>query len=141
MRKIVQIAMLIALLLPAVQAQEQDCINTAESQLALNTCTQSRYQAVDAELNTLFHEVRQRIGDDANTHNLLRNGERAWIAFRDAECIFSTSKAVGGSAYSMLYDMCLIDITQQRIVQFRKYLNCEEGDLSCPLSGTDEQAP
>lgn len=133
MRKMVQIAVLTAFILPAAQAE--DCMDQAEDQLQMNICAQNSYQAADAELNQRFNELRQRIGDDANTRSLLREAERAWLAFRDAECTFAASATLGGSANVMIYDNCLTDLTQQRSEQFLQYLNCEEGDLSCPVPG------
>lgn len=109
------------------------CMDEAETQSAMNACAQQAYQASDEQLNKNFHEIRQRLGDDTATRNLLRDAERAWIAFRDAECSFAASATAGGSAYAMVYDMCLADLTQERVKNFRNYLECEEGDMSCPL--------
>lgn len=122
---------LIALTLPAAHADE--CMDNADSQAALTACAQEAYQVSDAELNRLFHEIRQRLGDEADTRHLLRDAERAWVAFRDSECTFAASAVAGGSAYPMVYDLCLDDLTQKRIEELQQYLDCEEGDLSCPV--------
>ena len=42
----------------------------------------------------------------------------------------------GGSAYPVIYDMCLKDLTQKRINEFRQYLTCEASDLNCPVPPT-----
>lgn len=135
MRHILLTAMLAALMLPAAHAD--DCMDNAEDQAAMSQCAAQAYQASDAELNALFHEIRQRLGDDADARRLLRDAERAWGAFRDAECMFAASAAAGGSAYPMVYDLCLDDLTQKRIADFRQYLDCEEGDMSCPVPAAD----
>ncbi len=59
--------------------------------------------------------------------------QRAWVAFRDAECDFQTSAVAGGSAAPMIHAMCLDSQTKRRIEDFKTYLNCEEGDMSCPV--------
>jgi len=124
-------ATLAALALPAAHADE--CMDNAEDQAAMTQCAAQTYKASDAELNGLFHEIRQRLGGDAETRHLLRDAERAWIAFRDAECACAASAVAGGSAFPMVYDLCLDDLTNKRIEEFRQYLNCEEGDISCPV--------
>jgi uncharacterized protein YecT (DUF1311 family) len=135
MKRIFLSAALVTLVLPAAHADE--CMDNAESQAAMTQCAAQAYQASDAELNELFHEIRQRLGDDADTRHLLRDAERAWVAFRDAECAFAASAVVGGSAYPMVHDLCLDELTQSRIEQFRQYLDCEEGDMSCPVPPAD----
>ena len=131
MKRALLSAALVALMLPAAHADE--CMENAEDQAAMAQCAAQAYQASDAQLNELFHEIRQRVGDDVDTRHLLRDAERAWVAFRDAECAFAASAVAGGSAYPMVLDLCLNELTQSRIEQFRQYLHCEEGDMSCPV--------
>lgn len=108
-------------------------MDTAEDQASMTRCAAQAYQKSDSELNRLFHEVRQRLVDDTDARDLLRDTERAWITFRDTECSFAASGVDGGSAYPMVYDLCLDDLTQKRIDQLHQYLDCQEGDMSCPL--------
>lgn len=135
MKRALLSAALVALMLPAAHADE--CMDAAQDQASMTACAAQAYQASDAELNRLFHEIRQRLGDDAETRMLLRDAGRAWIAFRDAECAFAASAVAGGSAYPMVHDLCLDDLTQSRIAEFRQYLDCEEGDMSCPVPPAD----
>ena len=53
--------------------------------------------------------------------------------FRDAECGFAASGVAGGSAEPMVTAQCLARLTQSRNADFKAYLACPEGDLSCPL--------
>lgn len=132
-----KIAILAAALtgLMLVPVHARDCMDSATTQAEMTACAHKTYQAADAELNKVFHEIRQRIGDDADTQKLLRTAERDWIAFRDAECAFAASATEGGSAYMMTLDLCQADLTGQRVDALRAYLSCEEGDLSCPVPG------
>lgn len=123
---------LVVLTLPAAQANE--CMGRAQDQAAMTQCAAQAFQTSDAEMNKLSHEIRQRMSDDADTRLLLRDAEQAWVAFRDAECAFATSAVAGGSAYLMVYDFCLDNLTQKRIEDLRQYLDCDEGDMSCPLA-------
>ena len=131
MKRIVLATALFSLMPPVAYADE--CMDHAQDQATMTACAQQAYQASDAELNRLFHEIRQRLGGDAETRRLLREAERAWVAFRDTECIFAASPVAGGSAYPMVYDMCLDGLTKKRVEELREYLACEEGDMSCPV--------
>jgi len=74
-----------------------------------------------------------RLKGDAATSKLLLKAQKAWLAFRDAECTFQTSAAQGGSIQPMLQAYCLDDLTVKRTVALKSYLACEEGDMSCPV--------
>lgn len=121
---------IITLMLPAAHADE---CKDAQDQATMNKCAEKAYKASDAKLNELYHKIEKRLGDDADAKRLLVKTERAWVAYRDDECAFAASAVTGGSAYPMFYAMCLDDLTQKRIADFQKYLNCEEGDMSCPV--------
>ncbi|WP_127107861.1 lysozyme inhibitor LprI family protein [Pararhodobacter zhoushanensis] len=110
-----------------------DSCDTAEDQATMTLCARQSYQAVDGHLNALYHQIRQRLGDDVDALRLFRDAERQWIAFRDAECEFATASVAGGSVYPMIYDGCLEELTAERVARFETYLACEEGDMSCPV--------
>jgi len=54
-------------------------------------------------------------------------------ALPDAECDFSTADSKEGTIYPALYSGCLTALTDERTGQLNGYLNCEEGDMSCPV--------
>ena len=116
--------------LPAIAAD--DCDN-ASNQATLSECADKSYKASDRQLNELYGEIKQRLADDADKAKLWVAGQKEWLAFRDAECKFSSSGVEGGSAYPMILTICLDSLTQSRIEDFTAYLACEEGDLSCPV--------
>lgn len=110
-------------------AQADDCQN-ASSQATLNECFGKAYKKSDAELNKLFKDLQHRT-DDADLKQKLVQSQRAWIAFRDAECDMQTFG--GGSISGTSYPICLSGLTTQRITDLKKYLKCEEGDSNCPF--------
>lgn len=99
----------------------------------MNECAGKALKKSDAELNAVYKEIEQRLKDDADTTKLLVTAQRNWVAFRDAECTFSDSRSAEGSVYPMIYAMCIDGLTQLRTKQLKVYLNCEEGDMSCPV--------
>lgn len=126
---------LLALLLLAASAGNAaagDC-SAAETQTEMNLCAGAAFDAADAELNALYKQISARLKSDAATTRLLVATQRAWIAFRDAECDFAASSVAGGSIAPMIRAECLTSLTEARNATFRTYLSCEEGDLSCPV--------
>lgn len=116
---------LAALSLPAAAS---DCAD-AKTQQQLNQCQQQAYAQADARLNALYEQMIARLQEDPAATRDLRRAQRAWLAFRDAECRFASP--VQGSAASMVLTQCLTRLTRQRTEDFQRYLTCREGDLSC----------
>lgn len=127
--KIGIITMVVSSFAAIAAAQADDCQN-ASSQAALNECYGKAYKKSDTELNNIFKTLQHRT-DDAELKKKLTQSQRAWIAFRDAECDMQTFG--GGSISGMAYSICLSELTTQRIDDLKKYLKCDEGDSNCPF--------
>lgn len=117
----------------ASAAQAADCNRNDQTQMGLNSCAAADYTAADAKLNAAYGEIMKRLADDQDSRKLLQTAQRAWIGFRDAECNFVTNDSKDGSIYPMLQANCLEAQTQERLKQLSTYMNCEEGDMSCPV--------
>ena len=123
----------LATLLGAAPALAQACDPADETQSGLNACAGAEYGAEDAKLNAAYGEIVKRLADDQESRKLLQVSQRAWIAFRNAECAFATDGSKDGSIYPLLMAECLTGLTKARTQQLNVYLNCEEGDMSCPV--------
>jgi len=110
-----------------------DC--PGETQAAMDQCADAAYRKADDALNKEYQEITRRLKDDTATAKLLVSAQKAWIAFRDAECAFSSSANVGGTIYPMVYSYCLERVTSARVKELGVYLKCAEGDLGCPVPG------
>lgn len=115
------------------QARAVDDCSDASTQAAMTECADKSLIASDAELNTLYKKIQARLKHDQPTVKLLVSAQRAWVAFRDAECEFSSSGVAQGSIYPMTVLQCRDGMTEQRIKEFQNYLECDEGDTSCPV--------
>lgn len=124
------VAFLLLLPLPALAAE--DCSRLA-TQLEMNTCAGRNLDVADAALNDAYRKIVVRLAQDTEAIGQLRAAQRAWIAFRDAECAFAASSVEGGSIYPMIHADCLREATEARTAALHTYLDCAEGDLSCPL--------
>lgn len=120
-RKIAALAAALALLLLApllwavpAAADESDGIDckTAVAQLDMNICADKDYRKADAALNKAYRDTMH--GLDKHTADLLRTSQRAWIKFRDAECVYLNAENEGGSIYPMVYSGCLTRLTKIR---------------------------
>ncbi|WP_312981443.1 lysozyme inhibitor LprI family protein [Atlantibacter sp.] len=119
----------IALLMSSA-ALAQDC-EKAATQMELNQCAGEEYKKADGELNAAYKKVFTRASKEQQ--DLLKQSQNAWIKVRDADCNFIASGVEGGSIQPMIFSQCLADKTRERTAYLDSLLQCEEGDLSCPL--------
>lgn len=119
-----------ALLLASGYALADECSN-ASTQAELNACTATQYQVADKKLNKTWQDVLKRA--EPAQRELLKKAQTAWITLRDADCAFIRSGAQGGSMQPMIANQCMTDKTNEREAYLSSLLQCEEGDLSCPL--------
>ncbi|HEY8950280.1 MAG TPA: lysozyme inhibitor LprI family protein [Rhizomicrobium sp.] len=117
-----------AIAFAATAARADEC-SKARTQAEMNICAGHELDQANATINNLYKETMAKY--DPAGQELLRKSERAWIAFRDAECDFRTSGSKGGSIWSMVHAQCLTELTRMRIKQLEQAANCQAGDLSC----------
>ena len=120
----------LALLLSSGYALADECDN-ASTQADLNACSAAQYQAADKKLNQTWQDVLKRA--QPAQRDLLKKAQSAWLTLRDADCAFISSSTEGGSVQPMVNNQCLTDKTNEREAFLASLLQCEEGDLSCPL--------
>lgn len=102
----------------------------AQTQSATNASAAREARTADQALNAQFRAANARLSPASRL--LLRNAQRNWIAFRDAQCTFETSGVQGGSARAVIQARCLKALSQQRTRQLERITACDEGDLACP---------
>ena len=120
-----------AALLLSASALADEC-DKATTQLELNTCSAQQYQAADKKLNQTYQSAIKRAA--APQRDLLKKAQQAWIALRDADCNFIGSGTEGGSVQPMIMSQCLTEKTVEREAFLASLMQCEEGNLSCPLT-------
>ncbi|MCI2293655.1 lysozyme inhibitor LprI family protein [Enterobacter sp. I4] len=120
-----------AALLLSASALADECGN-ATTQAELNACSAQQYQAADKKLNETYQAAIKRAA--APQRDLLKKAQQAWITLRDADCAFIGSGTEGGSVQPMIVSQCLAEKTVEREAFLASLIQCEEGDLSCPLT-------
>jgi len=103
----------------------------AKSQLDLNDCYSNLYQSADAQLNATYNNVvgfmkknlllaqhdnnAALVTHNETSLNKLLAAQRAWLAYRDANCDSIKFQYEGGSIQPMIWSQCMAEATKQRI--------------------------
>ena len=94
--------------LNAQAAASADRCAAPENQSEMNFCAEADFQKADRELTAVYAKFKP-------VPPMLRVAERAWIAYRDAECDFQGDAEAGGSMQPMIISGCMATLTEERI--------------------------
>ncbi|SPH17315.1 hypothetical protein DEA8626_00833 [Defluviimonas aquaemixtae] len=113
-----------------VGSVDPDCLGAAatacqsatpdgETTLGITACIQAETQVWDEILNREYRETRGHISSQPGLADQLLAAQRAWIAFRDAECGLAYSLWLDGSMRTIAAANCLLDLTARRSFELR----------------------
>jgi uncharacterized protein YecT (DUF1311 family) len=111
--------------------------NDQSTQSDLNVCADQDFKAADKALNEVYRTIVKRLSQDSESKTRLTAAQKAWIAFRDAECDFQSGNSIQGSIYPMLVSICRTGLTKKRTEELKVYLKCDEGDTLCPVPAAE----
>jgi uncharacterized protein YecT (DUF1311 family) len=114
-----------------------------QSNLEMKMCAQQDFQRADAELNKVYAEAvagareqNQALRDNhekaPDSEALLRKAQRAWVAFRDANCAVEYQIYFGGSHASLAYSLCQVSMTKARIAELKAQTHPDEEPAAQP---------
>ncbi|RKF14988.1 DUF1311 domain-containing protein [Roseovarius spongiae] len=110
---------------------QPDCIGRAsnacqarpggDTTIGITECIMAETQVWDAMLNEEYKAVRRMFRSEGGEGLTvaLRDAQRAWIAFRDAECGLAYSRWAGGSIRTIVAANCQLGMTAQRTLELR----------------------
>lgn len=112
---------------PNVFAEDAPDCSNPQTQLDLNQCAGEDYDKADKELNAEYQKLRKTLAErdkdaDENTKgavDALVAAQRAWVAFRDANCKLSGFQARGGSMEPMIIASCLADMSREQTEELK----------------------
>src|SRR5206468_9111147 len=107
----------LALVIAALVALATSHAN-AQTQAEMNRQAAKDFKKADAELNSTYAALMAKL-PDADSKRKLKESQRAWIAFRDAEAAFAADQFRGGSAAPVLRWTSMTETTEQRIKQLK----------------------
>ncbi|WP_420851180.1 lysozyme inhibitor LprI family protein [Rhizobium quercicola] len=116
----------------AAGPDDLDCSN-AVTQSDMTACSQQDYETADVALNAAYRKTMARaqamdkdladLGDGmVGAVEALKAAQRAWIAYRDAQCELAGFEARGGTMEPMLVAGCLAELTTKRTDELKAAL-------------------
>jgi uncharacterized protein YecT (DUF1311 family) len=107
-----------------------DC-SKSKNEHRLSDCLGAKRDDTDKRLNDLYASLRQRLSPAGRTR--LRDAQRTWLRFRDAECLFVVGPSPGlGSAWASSIAICQKNVAERRIEDLGIHL------LDCTQNGCSE---
>jgi len=105
----------------------------AQTQGEMNAETAGDFRAADKRLNTIYQEILADYADDEVFITSLKEAQRCWIAFRDAQVKMKYPDREPGYYGSILPScqaMYLAELTQERIKALQVWIDgVQEGDV------------
>lgn len=107
----------------AAAADEKIDCNDANSTVEMNFCAEKDFEAADAQLNAVYKKVLAHIAesdldkpyDRASWEDAMRASQRAWMAFRDADCKGAVPMEwSGGTGTTVAVVGCMTTLTEAR---------------------------
>ena len=123
------LVLLIPLRLLAVQADAPDC-SAPTHQADMNRCAYEDFLAANGAQAAVLKDLTQGLA--VPDRQRLRTAQKAWIAWRTAQCEFESGGSSGGSARELARWSCTAKLTRERTVALDKLAHCPEGNIACP---------
>jgi uncharacterized protein YecT (DUF1311 family) len=112
-------------------AAEEPCAIGSHNQADINQCSVQRYKAADALLNRTYREVIATLNKKQIAK--LKDAQRAWITYRDANCESQAFDYLNGSLYTSVQTNCLAVMTEARTSELQRvYLKQDIAENTLP---------
>ncbi|MBS4050058.1 MAG: DUF1311 domain-containing protein [Methylomonas sp.] len=142
------LALMLAASPATANAAQQTCLDNAGNQQEINQCSGMENQAADRELNNVYQAVLLQHGGDKAFIDHLKQAQRAWLKWRDAELLAiypEREPGYYGSGFNACWNRQAASLTRERTRQLQKWLDgVEEGDVcagSYPIKPTPPELP
>ena len=107
--------------LARIEATQDKCLQADNSNVAMKQCIWDAYGDADKLLHRIYQRMSKGwIGEDpdsAERKKRLVSAQRAWVAFRDAECSLQATQMLGGTGEGLVQGSCLYKLTAERTRQ------------------------
>lgn len=112
--------------LARIDAASDKCVKADDSNAGMKQCAWGAYQDADKLLNRTYQRLsKDWIGADegaAERKKRLVAAQRAWVAFRDAECSLQATQMLGGTGEGLVEGGCLYKMTADRARQLEELM-------------------
>ena len=89
----------------------------AKTTLQINECFAKELKKADARLNRVYRLTQEKLSPEDAA--LLQKTQRAWVAFRDAQCEAEHALMGEGTAGPMTLMSCKLEMTRKRTAEIR----------------------
>lgn len=112
-------ALILPLLLFAQSASSDDTsCKDASTTAAMRACENLRYERADEKLNAAYARLVTQV--DQPRREKLKQAQRAWVAFRNANADFLASAAEGGTLAPLIRVTATAEMTETRAAELQK---------------------
>jgi uncharacterized protein YecT (DUF1311 family) len=122
------------LLFTAAAAADENCGDLPQQ--PMNLCFYRAYERADAEMNAQWkltaaamkqddRDLDRTYDKEPGYFDTLLASQRAWLTYRDQQCLSESFEARGGSMAPMLNSSCRITLTQERTRQLKALVEVE----------------
>lgn len=108
-----------------IDADLEACLDNEMTTQGMVECYGATYEAWDAALNDVYAALRETLTSDEAA--ALRDAQRAWIAFRDAESTFlgSLETPDRGTMMRITVNAMMTDVVKARVLALRSLVDGE----------------
>ena len=100
--------------------QFSTCIdNSGGVTVEMLNCSAAEIELQDARLNKAYKEVMAQLSESRKKE--LRDAQRAWIKYRDANCKFHADAEGGGSVVGLNSSDCFMSATASRAIELEGF--------------------
>jgi uncharacterized protein YecT (DUF1311 family) len=119
----------------ALAQNDDKCYDGAKTQSEINACASGAYARADRKLNEVYEAILRRYSEDATFLGKLREAQRSWLKFRDAElqALYPEDDKLAnyGSVWPMCSSQHLTSLTEDRIKQLETWLDSSNEEDVC----------
>jgi uncharacterized protein YecT (DUF1311 family) len=125
-------ALLLLAATPVVDPGATDCDDDSPQQM-LNICAANAAQSTDAEMNAQWKitvaemkdrdtEIDRKTDTQPGYFDTLLAGQRAWLIYREKQCLLESFEMRGGSAAPLIHSGCMERVTRERLLQLKSLI-------------------
>ena len=127
------IAAALALVAAAGTAHAATDCKDPQSNIEMKICAEQDWKKADAELNVAYDKAVAAARESyrstktnpgyenmPDSEAMLRDAQRAWVTFRDANCKYQYQVYYGGSHAGLAHLLCMADMTKSRRDELRQ---------------------
>ena len=114
--------------LPAWAAAQEEAFSAAFSRcmdasggvtVAMRDCYAAETERQDQRLNVVYSQLRRQLAPSARAK--LLQAQRAWLAYRKAECAYAMTPDEGGTLALVTGDDCWLRATAERVSRLEQH--------------------